>query len=955
MNNINTDQYWDFRFQNNWKMMHGFEQTEFFAKVALHLMPEWLADEIREKKLTICDFGCAAGQAVDMLHRAFDTEVIGVDFSGKAVSLARETFPDYKFFQSDIVNDHMDGFRVDAGYLSNVLEHLDSPWEAAQKTAVYVNQYLIILIPFRETVEIEEHCSQFGTSNIPLEIGELDLIFANYMNCTDIPESLYNDCQIFLLYGRTACRKRAGCMTDLVDTFEQGYKDIEERNKQLSDQKENAERKSRQLEKLIAEVKNQRDLYRQEQKRVRNKTREILKCISIVQSGRVYRMGLAVQRFIIQCFNTHEKQDFFRWFLSRLIKKNTSAKALKEFDSLENTKECLRQILYGSGIDEVDETQFIRLKNTQRVVIFASVPYFDVGGGQRSAQLAKTFNAMGYQVFYIYGFPCTEDHEPELPIPVNEHEYIDHIHRAWFSDLADSRTIVIFEIPYYKFEPYLDIAKQAESITIYEHIDNWDSRLGCLFYDADVFQRFLKKADMITVTAKKLGEKIREYCSRRYWYLPNAVDLEIFEPFKQYKCPQDLKRGKTTLLYFGSLWGEWFEWNKIDYLADHCPDCQINLIGDYSGCKVHVRKKKKNVHFLGMKVQSELPAYLQYTDYALLPFKNSEIGAYVSPLKIFEYIAMNVRVLATALDDIKGYPNVYCSDSAEDWVKVISSNKKKLSDCTAFLNKNNWYARCMKIMELSGLDSIDAPSLSVIVLNYNNRKVIRRCVDTLIAHNRRYGYEIVVVDNGSTDGSYEFLQEHYQGRIVLVRNAKNGCSSGRNLGVRNSTGKYVCFLDSDQWIISDCWLDSVLEILQGSCQIGAAGWNAGWFEPGKVEGPIVERISNRAVDSAKIWYRLDAAYLATSGFVMERRLFDEIGGFDEFYDPTCFEDTDLSLKIREAGCELAYCPYMGVMHFPHQTTKSGSRQHTKQIKRNGEYFEKKWKERRPELLEYYYI
>ena len=78
-----------------------------------------------------------------------------------------------------------------------------------------------------------------------------------------------------------------------------------------------------------------------------------------------------------------------------------------------------------------------------------------------------------------------------------------------------------------------------------------------------------------------------------------------------------------------------------------------------------------------------------------------------------------------------------------------------------------------------------------------------------------------------------------------------------------------------------------------------------------------------------------------------------MGGFDEAYDPTCFEDTDLSLKIRNAGYELAYCPYMSIMHLPHQTTNSGTESHKKLMSRNGAYFADKWKKSNPKLLEYY--
>ena len=131
--------------------------------------------------------------------------------------------------------------------------------------------------------------------------------------------------------------------------------------------------------------------------------------------------------------------------------------------------------------------------------------------------------------------------------------------------------------------------------------------------------------------------------------------------------------------------------------------------------------------------------------------------------------------------------------------------------------------------------------------------------------------------------------------------------------------------------------------------------NAGWFDPGSVTGPIVDYQPNRAIDYPGVWYRTDVAYLATSGMLMAKSLFEEIGGFDEAYDPTCFEDTDLSLAIKDAGYRLAYCPYMAIMHLPHQTTQSGSYAHTKLIKKNGEYFQEKWKRKNEKLLECYLI
>lgn len=943
MKNKNTKPYWDDRFNHDWEKMQGKEQTAFFANIAIELMPAWLADKIRDQKMSICDFGCAGGQAVDILHRFFDTEVSGVDFSDQAVLLAEKTYPDYRFFVGDIVNDQMKDFRSDVGYTSNVLEHLENPWIAAQKIAKRVNKYLLILIPFHETLQIEEHCNIFDLYDIPFQIADFELIFVNGMDCTKVPQSLYGGTQIFLVYAKQADGHPIHSVGDLMGAFDNAYQEIFQADKE----------EIQKLTKQKAELEMQKKQLITEQEYVKKMTQKAMRRIAAMQNGNIYRTSLLVKRMMLQCVYKREKKEFFRWFLCRMMKKDTSEKPLKEFDDLEYIKSCLNQKAFRHGVAHVMQTDTIRFKKTGHVVIFASVPYFDVGGGQRSAQLARSFNALGYQVHYIYGFPCSEKNIPDMIIPVNEHMFIDEVDEDWFRSVINDDTLVIFEIPYAKFEPYLDLAKKGGAFTIYEHIDNWDTSLGNMFYHPQIFERFLSKADLLTVTAKKLGEKIKAYCSREYLYLPNAVDTEIFDACKKYKCPKDLKKGRQTLLYFGSLWGEWFDWEKIDYIASKCPECQINLIGDDSGCRSRIKRKRKNVHFLGLKKQTQLPAYLAYTDIALLPFKNSEIGSYVSPLKVFEYIAMHVRVLATNLDDIQKYPNVFCSDSKEQWVAYIKSPKKKMSDPSVFISQNNWFARCEIFLNQTGTCMKEAYEISVIVLNYNNKQVISRCVDTLLEYNRRYRYEVIVVDNGSKDGSYELLKDKYHGKIRLLRNPKNGCSSGRNLGAAHAKGQYLCFLDSDQWVLNSYWPDNAMKTLEDRPDVGAVAWNAGWFAPGKIKGPIVDYMPNRAAGSGKVWYRTDIAYLATSGFVMKHELFDQVGGFDEYYDPTCFEDTDLSLKIRHAGYELAYCPYMSIMHLPHQTTHAGSLKHTKLMERNGKYFKDKWEKLHPRLLKYY--
>ena len=605
---------------------------------------------------------------------------------------------------------------------------------------------------------------------------------------------------------------------------------------------------------------------------------------------------------------------------------------------------------------------------TRSVIIFGTVPYFDVGGGQRSSQLAKIFNNMGFLVSYIYAFDSSESKIYNMEIPLYFHKNIDNVSKEEFEKLVNKDDLVIFEAPIKKFEKFLDISKNREAKVIYENIDNWETSLGSMFFDEETLIDMLKLADMITATAELLKKQTESYFKKynlrekEVYYLANAVNDELFDPKRVYEKPKDLVTSKKTLTYYGSLWGEWFDWKLIKEVANsNINEISINLIGDDKMLKNRKKEMPKNVHFLGLKKQTDLPAYLYFSDFAILPFKCSDIGNYVSPLKIFEYISMNKYVLATELPDIKGYPNVLFSNNAKDWIKKINEEVNvDLESRNEFIFSNNWYSRCSFILdtmynkEAKKCNEKYYSNISVVVLNYNNKKVIFNAVDTLLRYNERYNYEIIVVDNNSSDGSYEELLEKYSAvsNVKIVRNSKNGCSSGRNLGVRNSTHNYILFLDSDEWILNKYFIDNYIKILENDKNIGAVGWSAGWFNK---EGYAYKYIAWYPFNfmPPHILYRKDIGYLATCGFIINKELFNKIGGFDEFYDPTCYEDTDLSLKVRNAGYETVFSTRLGVGHIPHQTTKSGTDAHAKLLKEKGDYFVNKWKKENPKLLSDY--
>ena len=187
------------------------------------------------------------------------------------------------------------------------------------------------------------------------------------------------------------------------------------------------------------------------------------------------------------------------------------------------------------------EKQQIKLKQEKIVYIFTNIPYFDVGGGQRAAQLAKTFNSMGFLVEYYYAFDSSETVKHNMLLPVTVHQKISKIKQDEFQKKVTPQDIFIFEAPMEMFLPYLEIARTNKCKIIYENIDNWETSLGNMFFSENALKQFLDKSTVLIGTSKLLEEQIKEYLdkykmeNKRVLYLPNAVDSSLFEPRKIYE------------------------------------------------------------------------------------------------------------------------------------------------------------------------------------------------------------------------------------------------------------------------------------------------------------------------------------------------------------------------------------------------------------------------------------
>ncbi len=166
---VNSLAFWDARFAHSWQADHGPEQTRFFGELALAILPQWLHQHIQQRRLTVCDWGCALGEGTALLAGGLGTTVTGVDFSATAIEKAKSLHPGLDFRCEDWLA-HDLGDVYDVVFSSNTLEHFERPWRVFARLAQHARSHVVLLLPFREPAESRyfEHSVSFEPANVPL-------------------------------------------------------------------------------------------------------------------------------------------------------------------------------------------------------------------------------------------------------------------------------------------------------------------------------------------------------------------------------------------------------------------------------------------------------------------------------------------------------------------------------------------------------------------------------------------------------------------------------------------------------------------------------------------------------------------------------------------------------------------------------------------------------------------
>ena len=544
---------------------------------------------------------------------------------------------------------------------------------------------------------------------------------------------------------------------------------------------------------------------------------------------------------------------------------------------------------------------------------------------QRPQQMARCFAADGHPVLYVnirFGTQLTIEtieariNSLTLPGRVDTNVYKEMPTNAEADSMAEAILqyiekrghkpwVCIVQLPFWW--PVAErLRARAGYYMVYDCMDDHSgfSTNGEKMLAAE--NRLLRNADLVVASSQLLFDKVAP-SARRAALIRNAVDYNHFAP-----VPKTIHRNINELVigYYGAI-ADWFDSAMVGAMARLRSNWRFVLIGNTFSADTAVLTTCPNITLTGEKPYSDLPNLIESWDCCIIPFKLCPLTEATNPVKIYEMLAAGKPVVSVGLPELRPIGDaghIGLADTAEAFILEIE--RQVAQDDTGrqvarrrFASENTWEIRQQAVDQV--IREL-YPLVSIIVVTYNNLALNRLCVESVFNDTDYPNYEVIVIDNGSTDGTQAFLKglEH-QRLTVILNNDNQGFSAANNQGLRQAIGQYLCMLNNDT-VVSGAWLSTLVAYLEANPKIGLVG-------------PVTNAIANEAkievgyrdLSDMPVWAQNycrqnrgkleEIAMIAFFCVVMPRKVFIAVGELDERYEIGMFEDDDYNRRVQDAG------------------------------------------------------
>lgn len=204
---------------------------------------------------------------------------------------------------------------------------------------------------------------------------------------------------------------------------------------------------------------------------------------------------------------------------------------------------------------------------------------------------------------------------------------------------------------------------------------------------------------------------------------------------------------------------------------------------------------------------------------------------------------------------------------------------------------------------------MDDPVFSVVVCTYNGAETLQACIESLLAQDFSEPYEVLVVDDGSTDATPDIVGGFDDDRLTLIQHDTNqGLGTARNTGWQNASGEYVAYIDDDAEA-PGTWLQTIYDTYDDGVD-GVGGYPETYYDDlvGRYEVARTIRLYGEEAEN------IDGGGGMNMSF--RRSVLDAVGGFDERFTHIG-DDADINHRLTEAGYTLVVDPDITIQHkFP---------------------------------------